>query len=96
MLTFTNGIVELRTGIFRKANPEEYVLSTTGWDYEKMDEYGDYTLAKELFINLFNNENVRSYFYFLEYALRAGLTKMRFSAYFCLDFFGYFFCQEKK
>ena len=62
LLAFTNGVVELRTGIFRKAKPEEYILSTTGWDYEYLDEYADYPLAKELFTNLFNNEKIRCYF----------------------------------
>jgi P4 family phage/plasmid primase-like protien len=58
VFAFRNGIVDLQTGIFRKASPKEFINRYVNYDYKLTDT----NLIDNYFNDIFNEKDIKEYF----------------------------------
>lgn len=69
LLGFTNGVLDLKAGIFRDGDPKDYVSMNTGYDFKKYSwDDPEIQEVQTILIKLFPDDELRQYF--IEYCAR--------------------------
>lgn len=76
LIGFNNGVYDLKKGVFRDGQPEDYITMTTGLDYQPLDKKSsEYIDCMRLFEDIHPDKETRDYVYTLFSTFIAGHHK---------------------